>query len=307
MSRVLVIGSDPSTQVIGQNLTTSGIPLEYVFGPVGALQRIRTHSFAIVITCPSTSIDEDIALLNEMRLIRPAIKCIILAPTSTPHEVIAALRARVFACFTPPFDIQEITSIARNAASSNLLDDEISVLSARPGWVTIRANCRLLTADRLITFARELSSQIDEYTRYEVLQGLREILLNAMEHGAAFNPEQRIDVTAIQTRRSIVFYVRDPGAGFRTEPLGTDRIANLTVGLFADLTAPPPIAKPTDDLTAHLRNREEKGLPPGGFGLLLARGTVDELLYSEIGNEALLIKYLDQPPPEQDRIPALIH
>jgi anti-sigma regulatory factor (Ser/Thr protein kinase) len=292
MSRVLVIGSDNrSTHAIGDSLSAAGIPIEYVAGPVGALQRIRTDSFAIVITSPTTSIEEDLALLNEMRLIRPAIKCIVLAPTSTAYEVIAALRAHVFACFTPPFDIQEITSIAREAASSNLLEDDISVLSARPGWVAIRANCRLLTADRLMSFARELSSQIDEFTRYEVLQGLREILLNAMEHGAAFNPEQRIDVTAMRTRRSIVFYVRDPGAGFRQELIRTDVVAN-----------------PGEDPIAFMhKQKEEKPQYSGGFGLLLARGTVDELLYSEIGNEALLIKYLDGPPPELAPIPPLIH
>jgi anti-sigma regulatory factor (Ser/Thr protein kinase) len=35
---------------------------------------------------------------------------------------------------------------------------------------------------------------------------------------------------------------------------------------------------------------------PGGYGLLLASGTVDELIYNEIGNEAILIKYLDPNP-----------
>ena len=34
----------------------------------------------------------------------------------------------------------------------------------------------------------------------------------------------------------------------------------------------------------------------GGFGLLVASGTVDELIYSEIGNEVLLIKYIDSNP-----------
>jgi anti-sigma regulatory factor (Ser/Thr protein kinase) len=34
----------------------------------------------------------------------------------------------------------------------------------------------------------------------------------------------------------------------------------------------------------------------GGYGLLLASGTVDELIYNEIGNEAVLIKYLDSTP-----------
>jgi hypothetical protein len=35
---------------------------------------------------------------------------------------------------------------------------------------------------------------------------------------------------------------------------------------------------------------------PGGYGLLLVSGTVDELIYSEIGNEVLLIKYIDPEP-----------
>jgi hypothetical protein len=36
-----------------------------------------------------------------------------------------------------------------------------------------------------------------------------------------------------------------------------------------------------------------KSLRPGGFGVLLARHLVDELIYGEKGNEVLLLKYLD--------------
>jgi hypothetical protein len=32
----------------------------------------------------------------------------------------------------------------------------------------------------------------------------------------------------------------------------------------------------------------------GGYGMLLAAGTVDELIYNETGNEVILIKYLDK-------------
>jgi anti-sigma regulatory factor (Ser/Thr protein kinase) len=39
--------------------------------------------------------------------------------------------------------------------------------------------------------------------------------------------------------------------------------------------------------------REEKGLRAGGFGLLLTRAIVDELLYNEQQNEVVFIKYLD--------------
>src|SRR5215831_9446654 len=277
MSRVLVIGSEAQvSREIGVALSAADFPMEYSAGHADALQRLRVRSFGIVITSPDSSVEEDLALLEEMRAIRPGVKCIVLARHSTPEEVIAALRARVFACFTPPFDPGEIAELALKAASDNQWRDDIQVLSAKPGWVSVRVNCRLLTAERLITFAKELSAQIPEDTRQEVMQAFREILLNAMEHGAAFNPEQVVEVTGVRTARAMVFYVRDPGAGFRRESLTHAAITN-----------------PSDDPTAHILRREAAGMRPGGYGLLLASGTVDELIYSDIGNEVLLVKYVD--------------
>jgi len=277
MSRVLVIGSEAQvSREIGRALSAADFPMEYSAGHADALQRLRVRSFGIVITSPDSTVEEDLALLEEMRAIRPGVKCIVLARHSTPDEVIAALRARVFACFTPPFDPGEIASLASKAASDNQWRDDIQVLSAKPGWVSVRVNCRLLTAERLMTFAKELSAQLPEDTREEIMQAFREILLNAMEHGAAFNPEQVVEVTGVRTGRAMVFYVRDPGAGFRRESLDDAAIAN-----------------PAVDPAAHIEQREAEGIRPGGYGLLLAAGTVDELIYSEVGNEVLLIKYLD--------------
>ena len=52
------------------------------------------------------------------------------------------------------------------------------------------------------------------------------------------------------------------------------------------------IANPPDDPAHHLEIRAEKGVRPGGFGILLTRNLVDELIYNEKGNEVLFIKYL---------------
>jgi anti-sigma regulatory factor (Ser/Thr protein kinase)/ActR/RegA family two-component response regulator len=276
MSRVLVIEStDPVSRAIGGALIGWNFPMEYAAGNADALHKLRMKSFGVVITSPESTVEEDLALLTEMRAIRPGVKSIVLAPHSTPEEVIAALRARVFSCFTPPFDAEEIAHMACSAASDSEWRDDIQVLSARPGWVSVRVNCRLLTAERLINFAKELSAQLPEDARLEMIQAFREILLNAMEHGAAFNPEQVVEVTAVRTARSMVFYIRDPGAGFRRE--------SLTHAAIAD----------PDDPAAHITEREAAGMRPGGFGMLVAAGTVDELIYSEVGNEVLLIKYLD--------------
>jgi anti-sigma regulatory factor (Ser/Thr protein kinase)/ActR/RegA family two-component response regulator len=283
MSRVLVIGNDAEvSRKIGDVLAAADFPMEYSAGYADALQRLRMRSFGVVITNPDSTVDEDLALLEEMRAIRPGVKSIVLARHSTPDAVIAALRARVFACFTPPFDPDQIAHLASSAASDSQWREDIQVLSARPGWVSVRVNCRLITAERLMTFAKELSAQLPEDTREEMMQAFREILMNAMEHGAAFNPEQVAEVTAVRTGRAMVFYVRDPGAGFRRESLTHAAIAN-----------------PADDPAAHILQREADGMRPGGYGLLLAGGTVDELIYNEIGNEVLLVKYVNPPSGRQ--------
>jgi anti-sigma regulatory factor (Ser/Thr protein kinase)/CheY-like chemotaxis protein len=250
----------------------------YSAGPADALKRLRTRHFDVVITSADSDIDENLALLEEMRSIRPDLKCIVLAQRSTPDKVIAALRARVFGCFTPPFDTQEIAALASSAASDSQSRDDIEILSARPGWVSIRANCRLVTAERLLSFAKELSAQLPEDAKQEIVQAFREILMNAMEHGAKFNPEQVVEVNAIRTARSMVFRIRDPGTGFQKEALAHAAVGN-----------------PSTDPTAHILIRKEQGMRAGGYGLLLASGTVDELLYNAIGNEVILIKYLDSP------------
>jgi anti-sigma regulatory factor (Ser/Thr protein kinase)/ActR/RegA family two-component response regulator len=279
MSRVLIIGSHaPVSREVGDSLCAAGLPIEYAAGNADALKRLRIRAFGVVITGPDSAIDENLVLLEEMRAIRPALKCIVLANGSTPDKVIAALRARVFACFSHPFDPDEIANLARQAASDSQIGEDIEILSARPGFVSVRVNSRIITAERLLSFAKELSVQLPEEAKHEVIQALREILMNAMEHGTAFNPDQSVEVTAIRTARAMVFRVRDPGAGFRQEFLNHAAYTNAS-----------------EDPTAHIALRQQEGMRAGGYGLLLASGTVDELIYNEIGNEAILIKYLDVP------------
>ena len=47
-----------------------------------------------------------------------------------------------------------------------------------------------------------------------------------------------------------------------------------------------------DDPLAHVKRRNDEGMRPGGYGVLVAKHLVDELIYGEKGNEVLLVKYL---------------
>src|SRR3954471_7208072 len=102
MSRVLLIGSNAEvSREISAALDKEQIPAEHSAGYADALRCLRLRSFGVVITNPDSTLDEDLALLEQIRQIRPGVKCIVLAENSTPDGVIAALRAKVFACFTP--------------------------------------------------------------------------------------------------------------------------------------------------------------------------------------------------------------
>jgi anti-sigma regulatory factor (Ser/Thr protein kinase)/ActR/RegA family two-component response regulator len=275
VARVLVIGKDPQLgQPFEQCLAAHNCEFDYAHGSADAMRRMRHICYSVVITDPKTGIEEDLALLAEMRNLRPGVRVIVLAQKGTPEEIIAALRARVFLCKTAPFDPVEIADYAAQAATTTDSLVGIEVLSAHRNWISLRINSQLLSAERLIAFLTELQTGLPEAPREELMMAFREILMNALEHGAGFRPGKVIDVAAVHTARSIVFYVHDPGSGFRWETIKHAAVAN-----------------PEGDLTHHIGVRDEKGMRPGGFGILIAKGVVNELIYSEVGNEVLMIKY----------------
>ena len=86
----------------------------------------------------------------------------------------------------------------------------------------------------------------------------------------------------MRTQRVVMCRIKDPGQGFSLEELKHTALAN-----------------PPDNPFLHMAVREERGMRPGGFGILMAKKLVDELLYNEQGNEVLLVKYLDKSAESQ--------
>jgi len=273
MKRVLAIEEPGVASPVPQSM--KDYEIDRACGSVDALRRLRQRAYDVLVTSSRTHVDEDLALFEESRQLRPGLKAIFLAPAVTPPDVIAALRARVFACLVPPFDAGEIADLIRGAADSIESSDAIQVLSARAEWISLRVTCNLVTADRLTSFMTALRGDVNQQVRNDLLTAFREVLLNAMEHGAGFDSEKVIDVTAVRTERAVVYHFRDPGPGF-----DTDMLAHAAIG------------NPAHEPIAHLERRASQGLRPGGFGMLLVRKLVDEVMYSEAGNEVLLIKHL---------------
>jgi len=260
-------------------LVAEGWNVECAVDNQDALTLARTKAFDLIITGRKTRGPEDIDFLRKIRSARPHLRLIILTDRWTPGDIIAAMREGAFSYFVAPFETSALTEMVRTAMATPYWDDGIEVLSATPDWVRLTARCDLLTADRLVQFLQGFGG-IPLADKDQVISAFREILINAMEHGAHFDPSQHVEISFIRSRRAIACRVKDPGLGFSLSEL-----RHAAVG-----SSP-------DDLFSHMAVREERGLRPGGFGMLLVKKLVDELIYNERGNEVVLVKYLDQPIP----------
>ncbi len=264
---------DASAMLI-DHLATQRWEIEYVPDNESALSLVHERSFDLIITAETTSAKADIALLRKIRRIRAHSRMIILTSDSTPADVVSALRNHAFSFFSTPYSLDALAQVIRIAMEGPCWDDGIEVLSATAAWVRLIARCDLSTAERVMQFFHEMID-LPEDEKNEVALAFREMLLNAIRHGAQFDPSQYVEISYVRARHMVECRVKDPGQGFSLSELYHAAVSN-----------------PDDDPTRHLHYREASGLPAGGYGILLSQHLVDELIYNEKGNEVLLVKYI---------------
>jgi CheY-like chemotaxis protein/anti-sigma regulatory factor (Ser/Thr protein kinase) len=272
---VLIVDDDQEVHVLVRSmLKDTDWRIESALGGEEALVRLSDQPFDIVLTDILMPELDGLALLNRIHAIRPEAKVLVMTAFNRPDRVAGSLRGQAAGYLAKPFSKDRLTNSLADALAWRMEPDDIEVLSDRPNWISVRARCKLETADRLTQFFQELPADLDTEQRELASAAFRELLINAVEHGGRLDPEQKVELHFIRTRRSIVYYVRDPGQGFSLDKLQHAAISH------------------PDASFAHTQVREEMGIRPGGFGLLLLRNFADELLYSAKGNEAILIKYL---------------
>jgi len=274
---VVASGSD-TDELLTSVLASDGWSVQRAVDNDHALALATSEPFDLIVTGRKTLGPEDVELLRKIRSARPHLRLIILTDIWTPGDVLAAMREGAFSYFTAPFQADELLEMVRAAMDSPCWDDGIEILSGTPAWVSLAARCDITTANRLVQFLRGAKDPtIPEPDREAIVTAFKEILLNAMEHGGHFDPSQYVEISFVHVRRAVACRVKDPGQGFSLEELRHAATNN-----------------PAEDLFRHVAVREAQGLRPGGFGLLLAKKLVDELIFSEQGNDVLLVKHIDQ-------------
>ena len=202
---------------------------------------------------------------------------IVMTADDTSATLLEAVRRQAYRYLRKPFPPSAIIDVVNEALTTPAAALSIEVISAKPEWLELVAPCTLEMADRIQSFVLHLEANLPEAVREAVASAFRELLTNAIEWGGKLDPNRKVRISCVRTKRLLLYRISDPGEGFDIDRLRHAAITN-----------------PDDDPMRHLSIREEQGLRPGGFGLAMTRSLVDDLIYNEARNEVLLIKYLDE-------------
>jgi anti-sigma regulatory factor (Ser/Thr protein kinase)/CheY-like chemotaxis protein len=273
--RLLIVDPDTSAhQLVRAIIDREDRSIHEAFGRSQAEECLRAFPFDVVLAGQGTNGSDGLRIARRVRALQPDAR-VILTGDSSPDHVIGAIRSRVFGyCHHPPpaGPLSELVAQALDAVS---WQNDILVVSATPQWITLDVRCKMEAGDRATHFVRELQSNLPSHVCEDVASAFRELLFNAIEHGGKYNPKKRVRVWLIRTHKVLIVQIQDPGKGFSLNSVPHAAISN-----------------PEDSPIRHVEVRVEAGQRPGGFGILMSRNLVDELVYNERGNGVLFVKYL---------------
>ena len=172
-------------------------------------------------------------------------------------------------------EVMNLLNVVQDTLKASSAPQAIEVLSAQPGWVELLVPCTREAVERIHDVVARLGADLPKDVLEAVSYAFRELALNAVEWGGELDPNRQIRISCVCTTRMLLYRIADPGQGFTFDDLAHAAISH------------------PDEPTEHMRIREEKHLRAGGFGLLMVRAQVDELVYNEKQNEVIFIKYLD--------------
>jgi len=272
---ILLVDSDPAVhEALSGALHGADVRVEDVYDGDSALQQIRSSAFDVVVAGHGQNGMDSLRLLRRARAIRSDLK-VIVAGDRDAARVVGAIRHRAFGYLHTPLSPGPVAEMVRLAFGATSWQDDIRVISARPEWLTLDIRCKIEAVERTTNYLREIQVDLAPQICEDISVAYRELLMNAVEHGGKYDPRKRVRTSLIRTGRAIIVHIHDPGTGFSFDFLPHAAVSN-----------------PAESPTRHVEIRAEKGQRPGGFGILMSRTLVDELLYNERGNAVLFVKYL---------------
>ena len=211
------------------------------------------------------------AVCHELKLHRETnlIPVVMITAMDQHQDRVHGLRVGANAYVTKPYTVEQI----EDAVDRALAWRQELQRSGTEGEIhfQLSSDTRYLEELNQLVASMFLFSGLDQHQVHQITTAVREMGANAIEWGHRKQVDQPVRVTYRIDAEKIAITIRDNGPGFDPRKL--------------------PHACRDDDPAAHMCVRDALGLRPGGFGILMAKGLVDDLRYNDTGNEVHMVKY----------------
>jgi CheY-like chemotaxis protein/anti-sigma regulatory factor (Ser/Thr protein kinase) len=275
MTKVLVVDDDRATRHILQKvLTDGGYQTTVAKDGIEALAALRKQRFDLLLLDVWMPRMNGLELLAKLRNRKKKPRVVVMTSDDAPQTLLEAVREHAFRYVHKPVDAGGLLETLRAVLEAPEIPP-IEVISARPEWVELMVPCTRAAVGRIEAVMAHLEADLAPDVRESIAYAFRELLMNAIEWGGRLDATRQVRIACLHSPRMLMYRIADPGSGFKIEDLPHAAIGH-----------------PSDQPIEHMRVREEKGIRPGGFGLLTVRASVDELLYNEKRNEVVFVKYL---------------
>jgi len=271
--QVLVIDDDPSIHDLVTLALRKTADVATSTTATEGLKILEERPFDLLLLDLGLPDIHGLEVLSRLRQGGSRTRVAVITADDTPESLLRAIRENTYEYLRKPFTMEQIAQLAERAFTT-ASEPEIKVLCAKREWLELSIPCTRDAAERIEHFVRHLGADLSLDLQGPVALAIRELLMNAVEWGGGLDPQRRVRISCLRTPRMLLYRIADPGPGFKFEGLTHAAVSNPE-GVFGASSV-----------------RQEKGIRPGGLGVLMVREVADDLIYNEAQNEVVLVKYL---------------
>jgi two-component system OmpR family response regulator len=276
MRKALVVEDESNTgELLGECLRRRGFEPTVLTQGKSAIAWTREHHPDLILLDVMLPDLDGYRVCEDLKLDRPTspIPIIMISARDQHADKVHGLRVGANFYLLKPFTLEQLDHAIEHVLAwhQNLKED------GAQGEIhfTLQSETQYLEELNHLLAALYLYSGLSQSHVQQLTLALREMGVNAIEWGHQNQTERILRVTYRIDPEKATIGVRDTGPGFDPDNL--------------------PHAATIEDPDRHMVVRETLGLRAGGFGILLARGLVDDLQYNESGNEVRMVKYYVRP------------
>jgi two-component system, OmpR family, response regulator len=273
---VLIVDDERDTNdILARMVQARGFQPVQLFEGARVLEAVRGHRPDVVLLDLMMPDVDGFAICEQMKRNRETnlIPIIMVTALNDPNHRIKGVRVGANGYLSKPFTTEQLF----DAIDLAIAWKQEHATRGTAGEINLDIRSELAYLQQTNDLLADLYAHtpLTERQVKDLKQAVMEMGGNAIEWGHRKNAELPLRITYRIDPTSVTLIIRDQGPGFNPTKI--------------------PHASQEEDPIGHLDVRNELGIREGGFGIMLARGLVDEFRYNETGNEVTLVKRFTQP------------